>query len=129
MSFSRVNLEQRRMTQNITINNTVPSDFEDRFFTLENCIYIYSTLIGLLIVFSTARSMSFVRSCIKASVHLHNKMFTSIVSATMRFFYTNSSGRILNRFSKDIGVLDEVLPYMLMDTLQVNSSGMFLQFC
>jgi ATP-binding cassette subfamily C (CFTR/MRP) protein 4 len=114
-----VNLEQRRMMHNITANNTAPADFEDLFFTLENCIYIYSTIIGLLIVFSMSRSMSFVRSCMKASVHLHNKMFTSIVSATMRFFYTNSSGRILNRFSKDIGILDEILPDMLMDTLQL----------
>lgn len=30
-------------------------------------------------------------------------MFNGVVSAKMRFFDTNPSGRILNRFSKDIG--------------------------
>lgn len=29
-------------------------------------------------------------------------------------------GRILNRFSKDIGTIDEVLPTILVDVVQVN---------
>ena len=37
----------------------------------------------------------------------------------MRFFNTNCSGRILNRFSKDMGAIDEKLPYVLIDTIQV----------
>lgn len=38
----------------------------------------------------------------------------------MRFFNTNNSGRILNRFSKDMGAIDEMLPNALMDCLQVS---------
>lgn len=37
----------------------------------------------------------------------------------MRFFDTNPSGRILNRFSKDIGAVDEILPKALLQTLQI----------
>lgn len=37
----------------------------------------------------------------------------------MRFFDTNPSGRILNRFSKDMGAIDEVLPRGMMDAIQV----------
>ncbi|XP_063913119.1 probable multidrug resistance-associated protein lethal(2)03659 [Zophobas morio] len=116
-----VNLEQRRLGDNISLNS---SDFyfEDVYFTKENCIYLYTGIIGLLIIFATVRSMSFIRGCMVASVHLHDKMFTSIVKATMRFFYTNSSGRILNRFSKDIGAIDEDLPDLLMDVLQLTLS-------
>lgn len=44
----------------------------------------------------------------RASKVLHNKMFSSILGATMRFFDTNPSGRILNRFSKDMGAIDEM---------------------
>lgn len=58
--------------------------------------------------------------CIRASVELHNNMFTSISKATMRFFNTNPSGRILNRFSKDIGVIDETIPKGMIDVLQVS---------
>ena len=42
-----------------------------------------------------------------------------MLGATMRFFDTNSSGRILNRFSRDMGVIDELLPKALMEAIQV----------
>lgn len=37
----------------------------------------------------------------------------------MRFFNTNTSGRILNRFSKDMGAIDEFLPNAMIDCTQV----------
>lgn len=46
-------------------------------------------------------------------------MFRSISRATMRFFNTNTSGRVLNRFSKDMGSVDEMLPTALIDCLQI----------
>lgn len=38
----------------------------------------------------------------------------------MRFFDTNSSGRILNRFSKDMGATDEYLSKAILDAGQIN---------
>lgn len=46
-------------------------------------------------------------------------MFQSISKAVMRFFNTNTSGRILNRFSKDMGAIDEFLPNAMLDCIQV----------
>lgn len=46
----------------------------------------------------------------RSSQKLHDKMFDGVISAPMRFFDTNPSGRILNRFSKDMGAIDELLP-------------------
>lgn len=37
----------------------------------------------------------------------------------MRFFDTNPSGRILNRFSKDLGSIDEVFPKALFEALHI----------
>ncbi|XP_046392414.1 ATP-binding cassette sub-family C member 4-like isoform X2 [Ischnura elegans] len=88
-------------------------------FNTENCIYIYSTLIFLTIVVTLARSFLFFTVCMRASVNLHNAMFQSIAHATMRFFNTNPSGRILNRFSKDMGSIDEMLPQTMVDSLQI----------
>lgn len=41
---------------------------------------------------------------------LHNKMFESILRAPMSFFDTTPSGRILNRFSRD---LDECMLHFI----------------
>ncbi|XP_066258696.1 probable multidrug resistance-associated protein lethal(2)03659 isoform X2 [Euwallacea similis] len=86
----------------------------------ENIVLItYTILIVLMITLTLGRSLAFYRFCNKASVRLHNNMFDKIVNATMRFFNINTSGRILNRFSKDMNQVDEVLPITLLDTLQI----------
>lgn len=43
--------------------------------------------------------------CMRASQNLHDGMFKGLISTTIRFFDTNPSGRILNRFSKDLGLV------------------------
>uniref|UniRef100_A0A1B0DIE5 Uncharacterized protein n=1 Tax=Phlebotomus papatasi TaxID=29031 RepID=A0A1B0DIE5_PHLPP len=55
--------------------------------------------------------------CLRASVKLHDKLFRGLTRARMLFFNTNPSGRILNRFSKDIGCVDAQLPVAMMDCI------------
>lgn len=83
------------------------------------CIYVFGALTGLTIIVTLTRSYMFFNMCVKSSMRLHNNMFISISRATMWFFNNNTSGRILNRFSKDIGIIDELLPNALMDVLQI----------
>ncbi|RZC36351.1 multidrug resistance-associated protein, partial [Asbolus verrucosus] len=120
-----VNLEQKRLEDklpenNVTSNDTyIKGEFEEMFFTTDNCLYMYSAIVAYVIFMSLTRSLSFFKFCMKASRNLHNNMFSKIVHASMRFFNTNSSGRILNRFSKDMGSIDETLPIAIMDTIQI----------
>lgn len=65
------------------------------------------------------RSFGFYTLTVRASQKLHDTMFAGIISTTMRFFDTNPSGRILNRFSKDMGAVDEFLPKAFLDATQV----------
>lgn len=53
-------------------------------------------------------------------MNLHDMLFRGVTRATMWFFNQNSTGRILNRFSKDIGTIDSNLPVVIVDCLQVN---------
>ncbi|XP_048004907.1 ATP-binding cassette sub-family C member 4-like [Leguminivora glycinivorella] len=87
-----------------------------------NCIYIYTGMVVALVVISLLRSFMFFSMAMRASTRLHNKMFSAITRAPMRFFHVNPSGRILNRFSKDMGAVDEVLPAALLDVLQIGLS-------
>ncbi|XP_026805630.1 probable multidrug resistance-associated protein lethal(2)03659 isoform X2 [Rhopalosiphum maidis] len=68
-----------------------------------------------MLVFIGIRCAMFVTVLTRTSTNLHNNMFNAITRATMNFFNTNSSGRILNRFTNDIGAIDEVLPTPLLD--------------
>lgn len=83
------------------------------------CIYIYTGISIATIIISIVRSFAFFEMCMKSSINLHDNMFKSITRATMYFFNTNPSGRILNRFSKDMGAIDELLPSALIDCLQI----------
>lgn len=118
MLYFRVNLEEFRSNHNVSTNATMLEN-EMFNFSRESCIYIYSSLILLMISVTLIRSFVFFKACMRASITLHDNMFTSITRATMYFFNTNNSGRILNRFSKDVGNIDEQLPSALIDVLQV----------
>lgn len=86
-------------------------------------IYIYSGLIVAAIVITLARALLFFKIAMKASKRLHSKMFHALLKAPMRFFDTNPSGRVLNRFSKDMGAIDEILPRVMWDAIQVMSKA------
>ena len=53
---------------------------------------------------------TFYYTLLQASRRLHNRMLDRIMYSPMYFFDTNPSGRVLNRFSTDVGFLDELLP-------------------
>lgn len=62
-----------------------------------------------------SRDNLFCRTCMRSSKVLHDKMFLAILYAPMRFFDSNLSGRILNRVSTDMGIIDEhFLPTLMV---------------
>uniref|UniRef100_A0A8C9R4B6 Multidrug resistance-associated protein 4 n=1 Tax=Scleropages formosus TaxID=113540 RepID=A0A8C9R4B6_SCLFO len=71
------------------------------------------------IIFGFLRSLLFFNVLVNSAQTLHNRMFTSILRTPVRFFDINPVGRILNRFSKDIGQLDSMLPWTFVDFIQV----------
>ncbi len=82
-------------------------------------IYYYGSLILLVIFVTLLRCALFFSICMHASKVLHSRMFTSLLNAPMKFFNQNPTGRILNRFSKDMGAIDELLPKAMMESIQV----------
>uniref|UniRef100_A0A336LKT5 Oxysterol-binding protein n=1 Tax=Culicoides sonorensis TaxID=179676 RepID=A0A336LKT5_CULSO len=82
-------------------------------------VYLFTIITILTVVITLARSVIFFNSCMRASKNLHNTMFIGITHARMYFFNTNPSGRILNRFSKDMGQVDEILPGIAIDVIQI----------
>ncbi|KAL1455317.1 hypothetical protein WDU94_009420, partial [Cyamophila willieti] len=89
-----------------------------QLLSTENYIGIYFGLIVGLLVAGISRSTAFYSACMSCSKGIHKKMFEAVVYSPLAFFSTNPSGRILNRFSKDMGAVDEVLPKSMLDAAQ-----------
>lgn len=79
---------------------------------------IYTGLTAATVLFGIARSLLVFYVLVNASQTLHNRMFESILKAPVLFFDRNPIGRILNRFSKDIGHMDDLLPLTFLDFIQ-----------
>lgn len=70
---------------------------------------------GGLCLFSLLRSVTSFSLTLRASKKLHDAMSSAVLRAKIEFFDTNPSGRILNRFSADVGSNDDLLPHTLFD--------------
>ncbi|XP_052217717.1 ATP-binding cassette sub-family C member 4-like isoform X4 [Dreissena polymorpha] len=81
-------------------------------------VSVFSGIIGGVFLFGILRALMFFKVTVDASQALHNTMFASILRSHIGFFDTNPVGRILNRFSKDIGHMDDLLPVTFFDFTQ-----------
>ncbi|KAJ8733841.1 hypothetical protein PYW07_014392 [Mythimna separata] len=82
-------------------------------------VLIFGIITLATIIVALIRAFFFFSLCMKSSIKLHDQMFESISRSPMSFFHTNPSGRILNRFSKDMGAVDELLPQAMIDCFQI----------
>ncbi|XP_045158220.2 ATP-binding cassette sub-family C member 4-like [Mercenaria mercenaria] len=82
-------------------------------------IAIFSVITGGVFIFGLLRALMFFKVALDASQNLHNSMFDSVLRTRIGFFDANqATGRILNRFSKDIRQLDDSLPKTFFEFLQ-----------
>ncbi|MEW5316893.1 MAG: hypothetical protein WDW38_008234 [Sanguina aurantia] len=81
-------------------------------------LIVYASLSGAAITLGFLRSILFFRNTVAASTRIHDMMVTRVLRAPLSFFHTNPAGRILNRFSSDLGRVDEQLPNTAFDALQ-----------
>ncbi|KAJ7381467.1 hypothetical protein OS493_001605 [Desmophyllum pertusum] len=95
--------------QNLTTpekSGIIANNPSNNFYIL---VYVLSSLgffAGILI-----KTYLFVHFTLKASSRLHDKVFHKVSRASMAFFDTTPTGRILNRFSKDLDEIDIHLPF------------------
>ncbi|XP_022166683.1 probable multidrug resistance-associated protein lethal(2)03659 [Myzus persicae] len=121
-----INLEEKIFRTNTPLvsDSTSLKDSSDALLTSwtasrQTCVIVFAMLTFLIIISALVQSTLQVYVCTKASMNLYNRMFSSITRATMTFLNKTPSGRILNRFSKDIGLIDEMLPSVLINCIQI----------
>lgn len=97
------------------VNRTNKNQSEAKNVNQHLDIAIYAVLIVTLFITTVLRSITFFLICMRASKNLHNNIFGRLLRAPVAFFDTNPVGRILNRFTKDLGMIDEMLPNTAFD--------------
>ncbi|XP_011164281.1 probable multidrug resistance-associated protein lethal(2)03659 [Solenopsis invicta] len=85
----------------------------------DSMIYIYSATILAIILLFQSQTIVYFTVCMWSSVNLHSAMFRSILRATMYFYSTNPAGRILNRFARDINIVDLMLSMCVFDIIVI----------
>eukprot|EP00457_Paulinella_chromatophora_P000315 gb/GEZN01000315.1/.p1 GENE.gb/GEZN01000315.1/~~gb/GEZN01000315.1/.p1 ORF type:complete len:1656 (-),score=281.42 gb/GEZN01000315.1/:61-4743(-) len=78
-------------------------------------IGVYSSLVFFTVGITIFKFVFWFVVLLRASQSLHDKMLSSILSCPLQFFATQPLGRILNRFSSDLGTLDDLLPGAVID--------------
>ncbi|XP_022794856.1 multidrug resistance-associated protein 4-like [Stylophora pistillata] len=92
----------------------IPEDQKNRTF-----LSVFACLVGACFIFTIIRAYGFLLLSLKCAERLHDKMVVAILQAPVLFFDSNPVGRILNRFSNDIGCVDELLPKTFLWAIQV----------
>ncbi|XP_060065901.1 ATP-binding cassette sub-family C member 5-like [Ylistrum balloti] len=99
---------------NISLYFEIEESMEDTDWYL--IVYIATTagIAGLAVVKGVVSAVVMIR----ASVNLHNTVVGRVMSAPMQYFDVNPTGRILNRFSRDVEDADIFIPNLTDNLLQ-----------
>ncbi|XP_061652415.1 multidrug resistance-associated protein 4 isoform X2 [Phyllopteryx taeniolatus] len=109
--------EQGKLDNNSTVALNMTKVYKE--LDLEFYLGIYGGLTAATIIFGFVRTLLMFNMLVRCTQALHNNMFTAILRTHVRFFDVNPIGRVLNRFSKDIGQLDSIMPWTFVDFIQV----------
>jgi len=93
------------------VANLMISNFHDGGYYI--AVYFALIITGSLINM-ISNLWLYVNTGIKISKHVHDHMLKSIIRAPLSFFEVTPLGRLVNRFSHDIDVLDDDIPYIIM---------------
>ncbi|XP_051470660.1 ATP-binding cassette sub-family C member 10 isoform X2 [Apus apus] len=76
-------------------------------------LIVYGSIAGANSLFTLLRAFLFAYGTIRAATVIHYRLLQRVLKATITFFDTTPTGRILNRFSSDLYTVDDHLPFML----------------
>uniref|UniRef100_A0A2K5M2U3 ATP-binding cassette sub-family C member 12 n=1 Tax=Cercocebus atys TaxID=9531 RepID=A0A2K5M2U3_CERAT len=80
--------------------------------------WVYAASMVSVLVFGVTKGFVFTKTTLMASSCLHDMVFNKILKSPMSFFDTTPTGRLMNRFSKDMDELDVRLPFHAENFLQ-----------
>lgn len=138
MKTCRVNREESYRhiitVQTSTLNDTSIENQEDEKVLEHNyadwfnyaCFYFIS--LCLLFYFNFHRSFLYFKTCLRASVNIHDKLFCGITRASLKFFEYSSTDQLLDIFSTVVASIDYKFPQLFHDSFMVRKFSRFTKF-
>ncbi|KAJ8669835.1 hypothetical protein QAD02_001094, partial [Eretmocerus hayati] len=117
-----VNIEENSTMKNSTCDDQV-NKCDDRDWYVD----IYGSITAATILFCLLQSWSFFEMSMRIANNLHANIFASVIRSTIDFFCSNPLGRIMNRFSKDMSIVDTEVSRAMIDVIQ-NAIHIFAAF-
>ncbi|KDR24195.1 Multidrug resistance-associated protein 1, partial [Zootermopsis nevadensis] len=102
---SNVWLSEWSNDKNVYVNETVNEGKRDLY------LGVYGALGAGQVIAVFISSLYLALGTLLAARYLHCQMLSHVLSNPLRFFDTTPTGRILNRFSKDIDTMDNTIPH------------------
>ncbi|KAF8767898.1 Multidrug resistance-associated protein 4 like [Argiope bruennichi] len=124
MNFANVSQDCFKVTSNYRMDEF---DAASRVNTPYH-LSVYAGLVLIVFLLSLLRTTCFFHMCMKASRNLHNKMFRCVLRSPVSFFDSNPVGNVLNRCSRDLGLIDDVIPPTASDCLEMTSVERVIEY-
>ncbi|KAF5294169.1 hypothetical protein FQR65_LT10880 [Abscondita terminalis] len=113
-----VDLEQK--ISSFYVNSTAnTTEFEGLNHSRNKILTAYSFVILGMFLLIVCKTALFIYFFSEAAKNIHTMILNSIINACMKFFDINLSGNILNRFSRDLAILDEVMPMIILEVISI----------
>ncbi|RIB18389.1 P-loop containing nucleoside triphosphate hydrolase protein [Gigaspora rosea] len=107
-------------TNNITL---IMQTLSHKSGNINHYLIVYSSLEFLEIFLMIIGSYLMIKCTLRPSKKLHKNLLDKIVFATIKFYDTTPIGRIINRFSKDMELIDQILPLNIESLINSCSSA------
>lgn len=105
---------------NLTVSNvTNTTEYFDLLKEDNNSMMYYTLLIVSSVTLLILKSLLYFYFSTCASIKLHRDTFNRLIAANMDFFDMHLTGNIVNRFAKDMGIVDEFLPKIAFEIIRV----------
>lgn len=74
----------------------------------------FSIFVFILVILRVTATLTLCFGCLLSSRYLHINLLTNLLHAPTSFFDTTPIGRIINRFGKDVEIVDNALPMLFL---------------
>lgn len=103
-------MEQKLSTFSLE-NATNSEEYANLVESSSKTMRFYFFLIVTFTVALLLHAGAFLQFCALISLRIHKTAFGNLLNSSLSFFDRHLSGNIVNRLTRDLGVVDEVMPH------------------